>query len=377
MRQDASEARSYRRIEGDLRLGLLILCDHAENTVPPPYGTLGLDAEALGRHIAYDIGIAGVAERLAHALGAPALMTRFSRLLIDPNRGLDDPTLIMQLSDGIAVPGNAVLDAAERETRIARYYVPYHRAIETAVEAAIAAGKPPILLSLHSFTQAWKSVPRPWHAAVLWDKDDRLATGLLAGLGALPGITVGDNVPYTGKLKGDTLYRHGTKRGLAHALVELRQDLILDEKGQAEWADRLAHVLRDILGTPSLARRLGAIEHYGSHTDRPLKEPEAKPARDEGKWAMDEQIRTELEAAAFRRLVAHLRARGEVRNIDLMELAGFCRNCLAAWYQDAAAERGVALGQDEVREIIYGMPYAAWKAKFQLEVAPPRPKRKA
>jgi predicted N-formylglutamate amidohydrolase len=364
LRQDASETPSYRRIDGDLKLGLLILCDHAENRVLPTYGTLGLDAETLGRHIAYDIGIAGVAERLAHALGAPALLTRFSRLLIDPNRGLDDPTLIMQLSDGIVIPGNAVLDADEREARIARFYAPYHRAIDDAIEAAIAAGKPPILLSLHSFTQAWKSVPRPWHAAVLWDKDDRLASGLLAGLRALPGVTVGDNVPYTGKLKGDTLYRHGTKRGLAHALVELRQDLILDEKGQAEWAGRLAHVLRGMLASPELARRLNAIKHYGSHCDSPHKVPEPS---EEGRRTMDEHIRTELEAAAFRRLVAHLRMRSDVQNIDLMELAGFCRNCLAGWYRDAAAERGLALS--------YGMPYEAWKAKFQMELAPPRRKR--
>ncbi len=301
MRQDASAAQSYRRIDGDRQLGLLILCDHADNHVPPHYGTLGLDAETLGRHIAYDIGIAGVAERLAHALGAPALMARFSRLLIDPNRGLDDPTLIMQLSDGIVIPGNAVLDAGERETRIAHFYAPYHRAIEDAIEAAIAAGKPPILLSLHSFTQAWKSVARPWHAAVLWDKDDRLAAGLLAGLGALPGITVGDNVPYTGKLKGDTLYRHGTKRGLAHALVELRQDVILDEKGQAEWAERLAHVLRGLLASPKLARRLGAIEHYGSHCDGPVTAQETGQATHDGERALDERARTDLAPARPKR----------------------------------------------------------------------------
>jgi predicted N-formylglutamate amidohydrolase len=262
-----AEAQSYRRIEGDTSLGLLILCDHAENTVPPPYGTLGLGREALGRHIAYDIGVAGVAERLAHLLGAPALLTRFSRLLIDPNRGVDDPTLIMQLSDGIIVPGNVPLDPAERKVRIARYWAPYHRAIAFAIDVAMATGKPPVLLSLHSFTQAWKSVPRPWHVAVLWDKDDRLALPLIETLSELPATTVGDNVPYNGKLKGDTLHHHGTARGLAHALVELRQDLILDVKGQAEWADRLADVMRGVLAAPKLKARLHSIEHYGSHTD--------------------------------------------------------------------------------------------------------------
>ncbi len=269
LRQEQTEAVSYRRIEGDWSQGLLILCDHADNRIPSPYGKLGLSPEDLNRHIAFDIGAAGVAERLAEILGVPALLTRFSRLLIDPNRGLDDPTLVMQLSDGRIVPGNAGIDQTEIEARIRRYYAPYHHAIETAIDTATAAGKPPVLLAVHSFTQAWKSVPRPWHVAVLRDKDPRLALPLLTGLQALPGITVGDNVPYTGKLRGDTLYRHGTARGLAHALVELRQDLILGPEGQAEWAEHLAHVLRGVLEAADLAPGLHAIEHYGSHTDAP------------------------------------------------------------------------------------------------------------
>ncbi len=118
-------------------------------------------------------------------------------------------------------------------------------------------------------------------------------------MGALPGITVGDNVPYTGKLKGDTLYRHGTKRGLAHALVELRQDLILDEKGQAEWADRLAHVLRGMLASPKLARRLSAIEHYGSHCDCSL--PQTSQATNQGERPLAERTQMELAPARPKR----------------------------------------------------------------------------
>ena len=165
LRQEQTAVAPFRRIDGDLRSGVLLLCDHAENTIPPAYGTLGLTAEDLGRHIAYDIGAAGVTEHLARALHAPALLTQYSRLLIDPNRGRDDPTLVMQLSDGRVVPGNAVLDDAEIEARIERYYAPYHRAIDEAIDAAVAAGKPPVILAIHSFTQAWKSVPRPWHVA--------------------------------------------------------------------------------------------------------------------------------------------------------------------------------------------------------------------
>jgi predicted N-formylglutamate amidohydrolase len=269
LRQEQMEGAPYRRIEGDLASGVLILCDHADNRIPPAYGTLGLAPEDLSRHIAYDIGAAGVTEYLAKALGAPALMTRFSRLLIDPNRGLDDPTLVMQLSDGRIVPGNAVLDEAEMEMRIGRYYAPYHDAIDVAIDTAITAAKPPVLLAIHSFTQAWKSVPRPWHVAVLWDKDPRLACPLLKELRAIPDVTVGDNVPYSGQLKGDTLYQHGTARGLAHALIEVRQDLILGPERQAQWAERLANVVRKVLATAELSPRLHAIELYGSHTDSP------------------------------------------------------------------------------------------------------------
>jgi predicted N-formylglutamate amidohydrolase len=269
LRQEQTAVAPFRRIDGDLRSGVLLLCDHAENTIPLAYGTLGLTAEDLGRHIAYDIGAAGVTEHLARALRAPALLTQYSRLLIDPNRGRDDPTLVMQLSDGRVVPGNAVLDDAEIEARIERYYAPYHRAIGEAIDAAVAAGKPPVILAIHSFTQAWKSVPRPWHVAVLWDKDPRLACALLRELAAIPGITVGDNVPYSGQLKGDTLYQHGTLRGLAHALIEVRQDLILGPEGQAEWGERLASVVRKVLAATDLAPRLHVIERYGSRTDGP------------------------------------------------------------------------------------------------------------
>jgi predicted N-formylglutamate amidohydrolase len=268
LREQQLEVASFRRIDGDLGKGLILICDHAENRIPHAYGTLGVAQEDLNRHIAYDIGAAPVTELLAQLLGVPALITRFSRLLIDPNRGIDDPTLIMQISDGIIVPGNIGLDQAEIETRILRYYAPYHEAIDVAIDRAIASGKPPVLISLHSFTQAWKSIPRPWHVGVLWDKDPRLAEPLLNGFRALPGVVVGDNVPYSGQLKGDTLYRHGTKRGLAHALIELRQDLILSEAGQEEWAERLAEVLRSVLAKGDIALRLHALERYGSHTDR-------------------------------------------------------------------------------------------------------------
>jgi predicted N-formylglutamate amidohydrolase len=363
-------AKPYRSIEGDASTGLLILCDHAENTIPESYGTLGLKAQDLHRHIAHDLGAAAVAERLAEGLGAPAVLSRFSRLLIDPNRGLDDPTLIMQISDGLIVPGNVGLDREEVQARIERHYLPYHQAIEHALEAAVAVGKPPVIVSIHSFTQAWKGLPRPWAGGVLWDQDPRLALPLLEALRTTPGLQVGDNVPYSGQLKGDTLYRHGTRRGLAHALVEIRQDLILGPEGQDEWALRLAHALHKVLSNAGSA--LHAIELHGSLTDQTRRASLASGPSRKGSPVMDEKTRIELEAAAYRRLVAHLRERTDVQNIDLMELAGFCRNCLSTWYQEAAAAKGVALSKDEAREIVYGMAYDEWKAKFQTE-APPKP----
>ena len=153
----AEDHDSYCILAGRADAGLVLLCDHAGNAMPPGYGSLGLPPEQLRRHIAYDIGAAGVTRALAAALGAPAVMTRYSRLLIDPNRGPDDPTLIMRLSDGAVVPGNRRLDAAERDKRMRLYYQPYHRAVDAVVDRCLASGVPPSLLSIHSFTESWKS----------------------------------------------------------------------------------------------------------------------------------------------------------------------------------------------------------------------------
>ena len=159
---------------------------------------------------------------------------------------------------------------------------------------------------------------------------------------------------------------------MAHALVEVRQDLILGPEGQAEWATRLARALGKVLSDAGAA--LHTVELHGSITDQERRATPAPGANRKGTPAMDEKTRIELEAAAFRRLVAHLRERTDVQNIDLMELAGFCRNCLANWYQDAAAAKGISLSKDEAREIVYGMAYDDWKAKFQTD-APAKPRR--
>jgi predicted N-formylglutamate amidohydrolase len=243
---------SFTAIAGGSQPALLLLCDHANNAIPAEYGSLGLPPREFDRHIAYDIGAGPVTLGLARTFNCPALLTNTSRLLIDPNRGLDDPTLIMKLSDGAIVPGNAELTDGEKRLRIERYWKPYHRAISAQIDAALAAGFVPFLVSIHSFTPHWQGKSRPWHAGILWDRDPRLAQLMLEGLRRQEGVIVGDNEPYHGALEGDTLNTHGTKRGLAHALVEIRQDLIETKSGVDEWVDRLARVLEPAMKDPAL-----------------------------------------------------------------------------------------------------------------------------
>lgn len=350
----AEEAESYRILAGAADAGLVLVCDHAENAFPPGYGTLGLPEDQLRRHIAYDIGAAAVTRSLVETLGVPAILSRFSRLLIDPNRGADDPTLIMRLSDGAIIPGNRILDDAERARRTRLYYEPYHQAIDRVLDRCIATGVTPAIVSVHSFTESWKRVPRPWHVGILWHRDTRLAAPLLEAFYAEGDLIVGDNEPYAGQLEGDCMWQHATQRGLAWALIELRQDLIRDSDGQAAWSDRLARILQSILGGGHAF--LSAQNAAQAHKERPAMS--SAPSR------------TEIEAAVFRRLVEHLRTRADVQNIDLMNLAGFCRNCLSNWYQEAAQERGVAIGKDEARKLVYGMSYDDWKAKHQREATP-------
>ena len=243
---------SFYRLDGDRRRGLLLLCDHARKSLPVEYGSLGLDAQQFERHIAYDIGAEAVTRGLSKRLKAPAFLTCFSRLLIDANRGADDPTLIMRLSDGAVVPGNARIDDTERERRITLYHRPYHAAITAEIDQMLADCIVPVLFSVHSFTPIWRGVPRPWHVAMLWDRDRRLAGLTLDGFRAMGDLIVGDNEPYDGALDNDTLNIHGTRRGLAHVLIEIRQDLISSQSGVDEWVERVSRVLEEAMKDPIL-----------------------------------------------------------------------------------------------------------------------------
>jgi predicted N-formylglutamate amidohydrolase len=221
MMENAFEAIAGR---GDGKSPLLFLCDHASNALPPGFALLGLEPALFATHIAYDIGAAALTRALASAYGAPALLGAWSRLLIDLNRGADDPTIVMKLSDGSIIPGNRDVDGAEVARRIAAWHAPYHAAIAAELDR-MGRERGAVVISIHSFTPSWKGRQRPWQVGILYDRDTRLAVPLMARLNEA-GFTVGDNEPYTGALEGDTLYQHGTKRCLPHVLIEIRQDLI-------------------------------------------------------------------------------------------------------------------------------------------------------
>ena len=217
----------------------VVTSDHAANTVPEfaNGGDLGVDASDMNRHIAYDIGAAGVAQALGALLESPVICSNFSRLVIDPNRGSDDPTVLMKLYDGTIIPANRHAGSAELEQRMQACYRPYH----AALGALMQRHDRPLLLSIHSFTPQLKGRPkRPWEIGVLYANDARLARPLLNILSQEDDLTIGDNEPYAGHLPGDAVDTHALKNGHLNVLIELRNDLIETEDQQIAWANRLA-----------------------------------------------------------------------------------------------------------------------------------------
>jgi len=224
-----------------------VTCDHASNRVPDwvAGGDLGIAPEDMARHIAWDVGAAGLTRALAERLDSPAILSDFSRLVIDPNRGEFDPTLVMRLYDGTIIPANRYLTNDDVEERLARLYRPYH-----AAYACLADRRPDtVILAIHSFTPALKGkVPRPWHVGVLYSHlDDRLSRPLIARLQAETDLCIGDNEPYSGHLPGDAVDRHALAHGRHNTLIELRNDLIATAEDQTRWADRLAPILMQAL----------------------------------------------------------------------------------------------------------------------------------
>ncbi len=225
----------------------LVTCDHASNRVPDWVGggSLGIAPADMARHIAWDVGAAGVTRALAMALDSPAILSDFSRLVIDPNRGEDDPTLVMRLYDGTIIPANRAIDAAGVGARLERLYRPYH-----AAYARLAARRADtVIVAVHSFTPCLKGrAPRPWHIGVLHSHlDTRFSLPLIARLRAEADLCVGDNEPYSGHLPGDAIDRHALGPRRHNTLIEIRNDLIATEAQQQAWAARLAPILAEVL----------------------------------------------------------------------------------------------------------------------------------
>lgn len=233
----------------------LLLCDHASDAIPRSLGGLVLGPDDLARHIARDIGAASVARHLSARFDAPVVLAGFSRLVIDCNRALDDPTSIPLISETTVIPGNRTVSGGERTRRADSCFEPYHARVRGFLDGFAARGVVPMILSIHSFTPVFKGVARPWHFGILWNRDPRVPQPLIAGLGRMSGVVVGDNEPYSGRDEyGYTIAEHGAKRGLPHVLIEVRDDLIRDEAGVVRWAGILGDALAPILANPTLRR---------------------------------------------------------------------------------------------------------------------------
>jgi predicted N-formylglutamate amidohydrolase len=237
------------------RAPVVIACDHASNAVPDRLARLGLDRGQLEDHIAWDRGAAEVARLLAVRLDAPAVLSGFSRLVIDCNRAPDHDDSIAKASHGVLVPGNLGLNRADIEQRRAEIFRPYHSAIDRLLAKPRYDGRASAFITIHSFTPVLEGIARPWHVGVLWADDPRLPVPLMARLDAAPDLIVGDNVPYSGKLHyGYTTKVHAEEAGLASALIEIRADLISDPDGVDKMAEIIGGALVEVLTDPAIYR---------------------------------------------------------------------------------------------------------------------------
>lgn len=229
------------------RSAFLLACDHYGRLIPPSLGGLGIDEAEARRHIAWDIGIADVAERMSQALDAHLIAQRYSRLVIDCNRPRQAASSIPTLSEATAIPGNEGISASDASLRRELIFAPYHARIAQAIDARHDAGQPTVLVALHSFTPVYAGVARPWHIGTLYHRDDRLPKRLLSALRAEGDLVVGDNEPYAVSDESDyTIPVHGETRGLMHTGIEIRQDLIGDVAGEVAWAERLTRIFRTL-----------------------------------------------------------------------------------------------------------------------------------
>jgi predicted N-formylglutamate amidohydrolase len=229
------------------RSPFLLTSDHYGRAIPQRLGDLGLPASELVRHIAWDIGIAGVADALSRHLDAHLIAQRYSRLAIDCNRPPSAPSSIPRISEATVIPANEALAREAAETRRVAIFDPYHRRIREVIEQRLRDGVATVLVSLHSFTPVYAGIARPWHIGTLYHRDTRLPPLLLELLRGEADLVVGDNEPYAVSDETDyTIPVHGEARGLMNTGIEIRQDLIADAAGQRQWAERLARILGEI-----------------------------------------------------------------------------------------------------------------------------------
>ncbi len=255
-----------RRLNG--RSEIFLTCDHAGRRLPESLGTLGLNAAEMDRHIAWDIGAAGLAERLSERLDAALVMQLYSRLVIDCNRPLTSPTSIAVVSEATEIVGNRALSPQQVHARVREVFDPYHDRIDAELELRRRAGRPTVLVAVHSFTPIFHGEERPWHVGLLYNRDPGFADRLGDTFQDVA-FTVGHNEPYSVSDVTDyTIPVHGERRGIPHVMVEVRQDLIEGEAGQEEWADRLSGLLARALKRFNGARaRRGARRPAGRRDD--------------------------------------------------------------------------------------------------------------
>lgn len=240
-------------VNPDGRARALLLCDHAGREVPPELDGLGLGAEALARHIGWDIGAADLTRRLAVLLDAPAILNHCSRLVIDPNRRPCSPGSMPAVSDHSVVPANAAISPEEARRRTLAWFVPYHRTVARAIGRFRRKGIVPALIAIHSFTPRLNGEDRPWQIGVLWRDDRRLAEPVLAVLRARGDLIVGDNQPYSGLAEfGFTVEFHAQRTRLPHVMFEVRQDEIATKERAEAYAGIIAETLRAPLADPGL-----------------------------------------------------------------------------------------------------------------------------
>lgn len=240
---DSADPAPFTRLKGDPDVPLLVLCDHASNAVPRSLGDLGIDAPALASHIAWDIGARRVAETIVERIGGTGVLAGFSRLVIDCNRPLRHPTLVPETSDGIVIPANRRLDRTDIGARIELLYLPYHFAIVEALADFASRGIAPTVLCVHSCTPVMNGFSRPWSIGVAHSPDDSMSRLLMETLRGIGDFDVGDNQPYAVDETDFTVIAHGLNRGLKHALIEIRQDLIADDRSATAWGELMCNVL--------------------------------------------------------------------------------------------------------------------------------------